>query len=73
MSASNACERQRRARTRRKNGRAVFRLELGEGEAIEALILSSRLSEGEARRKKLVERELAAVVAEWAARWLRHA
>lgn len=72
MSASNARDRQRRARARRKSGRAVFRLELPELEVVEALILSG-MPENEALRRRCVEKELGQVVAAWAARWLRHA
>lgn len=71
MQAASPRERQRRTRARKRVGLAVFRLELGEGAAIEALILAGRLTEGEALRRRSVERELAAVMSEWAAMWLR--
>jgi hypothetical protein len=70
----SAAARQKKARKRRKNGLVCFRVEAVENDLAEALIRSGRLSEDEAARQRRVERELGAVLCEWAARWLdRHA
>jgi hypothetical protein len=62
--------RQARWRARVREGRAIFKLELLHDRVIEALIVSRRLSEDAALRRSEVERELAAVVEQWAERWL---
>jgi len=62
--------RQARWRARVREGRAIFKLELPHDRVIEALIVSRRLSEDAALRRSEVERELAAVVEQWAERWL---
>lgn len=64
-----AAVRQRRARARRKAGLVPISLEIEENAIAEALIASGRLTEAESARRELVGRELAAVVADWAARW----
>jgi hypothetical protein len=66
--ASSPAARQRRARQRRKDGVAVFRLPLPEHLVLEALIASGMPEEAALRRAQ-VERELAGVVREWALRW----
>jgi hypothetical protein len=48
------------------------RIDVDECALAEALILSGRLSEAEALRPELVERELSALVADFISRW-RHA
>ena len=53
--ASSAASRQRRARQRRRLGRAVYRVELDEGEIIRALISSGALSEAQALRPRSIE------------------
>ena len=45
------------------------RLNVREFEIIDALIASGRLSEVESRDRRLVERELADLVDDWARRW----
>ena len=62
--------RQRRRRARQKRGLVCVRLEIEHDEVVEALIRSGRLTEDAALRLPLVERALAAVLAEWARRWL---
>jgi hypothetical protein len=61
--------RKRAERARRKAGEVAYRVTLPEYAVVNALLVSGRLSEAEALRRALVERELAAVLAEWAARW----
>ena len=63
-----ATERKRRERARRRDGLEQYRLELPVG-IIEALISSGRLSADQALRPKLVEKELASVLTQWAERW----
>jgi len=63
--------RQAKWRARVRDGRACYRLDVDRDRAIEALIVSGRLSEDGALRRELVERELAAVVEQWAERWLK--
>jgi hypothetical protein len=58
-----------RYRARRHNGHAIFRLELDRDALIMALLVSGRLTEAQALDHARVERELAGVLAEWAARW----
>jgi hypothetical protein len=62
--------RQARWRARVRNGRAIFKLDLFHDRVVEALIVSRRLTEDAALRRELVERELAAVIEQWAERWL---
>jgi hypothetical protein len=71
----NAAYRQRRARVRRRQGMASYRIEAHEHRLAEALIASGRLSEDAALRRALIEAELGALVEDWIARWLvdRHA
>jgi hypothetical protein len=66
----SAAARQRKFRARLKRGVGCFRIEGVQDDLAKALIRSRRLSEDEALRIRRVERELAAVLAEWAARWL---
>lgn len=67
--ASSSAARSRRARQRRKDGLAVFRLALPEHLVLEALIASGTMREEAALRRAQVERELAGVVRAWARRW----
>jgi len=46
------------------------RLEIEHDQVVEALLRSGRLTETAALRLPLVERALAAMVAEWSARWI---
>jgi len=62
--------RQARFRARVREGRAIFKLELPHDRVIEALVVSHRLSEDAGLRRAEVERELAAVVEQWAGRCL---
>ena len=50
-------------------GASQLRLDVPEVETIEALIASERLTEQQALDRRLVERELAIVLADWAKRW----
>ncbi len=69
-----AAARQRRVRQRRKAGLACFEIEVSEHEIAEALILSGRLTEAEALRRTLIERELGVLVEDFIERWCpRHA
>jgi hypothetical protein len=61
--------RKRAERARRKAGEAAYRIIVPEYDVVAALLASGRLTEAEALRRALVERELAAVLTEWAARW----
>lgn len=61
--------RKRAERARRKAGEVAYRVTVPEYAVLNALLASGRLSECEALRRRSVERELAAVLAEWAARW----
>jgi hypothetical protein len=61
--------RKRAERARRKAGEVAYRLTVVEYDVVAALIASRRLSEAQALRRALVERELTRVLAEWAARW----
>ena len=63
--------RARKARARRRQGMASLRCEVHEFRLVEALLRAGRLSEGEALRRPLVERELAKLVEDWTARWLK--
>jgi hypothetical protein len=49
----------------------VLRVEVCEHDVASALIISRRITEEEALRPALIERELALVVADCAASWLR--
>ena len=68
---SAAAVRQRRARERRKRGQIVLRIAVPEHDVIEALLRSKRLSEDQALRRAQVETAAAAVLQDWAARWLK--
>jgi hypothetical protein len=63
--------RARRARWRRRNGLVPRRIDVDEHGLAEMLIASRRLTEAEALRSELQERELATLVADLIARW-RH-
>jgi hypothetical protein len=66
---SPAAQRQRRARARRRNGHVIRRVDVDEHALATALIASGRLSEAEALRSDLVERELGRLIADWTERW----
>jgi hypothetical protein len=68
---SPAAVRQRRKRWRRRHGFVPRTIDVDEHALAEALILSGRLTEAEALRPSLIERELSALVADFIARW-RH-
>ena len=70
-SPSSARERTRRSRQRKRRGVISVRLDVPEVEIIEALIVSERLSESDTRDRRLVERELSIVLADWAKRWAK--
>jgi hypothetical protein len=66
---SPAANRARRWRWRRRNGLVPRRIDVDEHALAEALIASGRLTESEALRPELLERELAALVADFISRW----
>lgn len=66
---SSAANRARRWRWRRRNGLVPRRIDVDEHALAEAFIASGRLTEAEALRPDLVERELAALVADFILRW----
>jgi hypothetical protein len=66
-----AALRARRTRWRRRNGLVPYQIDADEHALAEALILSGRLTEGEALQPELVGRELSALVADFISRW-RH-
>jgi hypothetical protein len=61
--------RSRRKRARRRAGLVNVAIDVDETGAVEAMIRSGRLSDEQAMRRQLVERELALVVTEWIRRW----
>jgi hypothetical protein len=63
--------RQRRARQRAKDGRAILRLEVDEHLIVSALLDSTRLTEAQALDRRLVERECRDILHEWARIWTR--
>jgi hypothetical protein len=65
----SSAARQRRARERRARGVICLRVEVSEHDVANALIASGRLSEDEALRRSLAEREVAEVLNEWCERW----
>jgi hypothetical protein len=67
-----AAARQQRFRQRRQSGKACLRVEVCEEALITALLASGRLTEGQALRRPLVELELAKLLDDWAARWLKN-
>ena len=68
-SPSSARERARRSRQRKRCGVSV-RLDVHE-RAVEALIVSERLTEEQSRDRRRVERELALVIADFTSRWIK--
>src|SRR5262247_1801554 len=67
----SSAARQRRARERARNGKCILRLEIDEHLVAAALIESHRLTEDQALDRRTVEREVAAILEQWAARWPR--
>jgi hypothetical protein len=70
-----AAERQRERRRRDARGLRVFHIEANEHDLAEAMIANGRLTPEQALRRSLVEGELAKLVTDWIARWIkpRHA
>jgi hypothetical protein len=66
---SPAAIRARKARWRRRNGLVPRRIDVDEHGLAGMLIASNRLTEAEALRPELQERELTALVADLIARW----
>jgi hypothetical protein len=64
-----AAARQRAYRARVRKGEALLRVRVGHP-VIEALIVSTRLSEAEALDRRKVASAVADVVEEWAQHWL---
>jgi hypothetical protein len=69
--ASSAAARARRHRTREKRGEVVLRLPVVEHQVAEALLAFGRLDERAALDRGRVERALAAVLEQWAVRWIK--
>jgi hypothetical protein len=68
---SRAAARARRSRWRRRNGLVPRTIDVDEHALAAALIASGRLTEAEALRSELIERELSALIADFILRW-RH-
>jgi hypothetical protein len=64
-----AAARKRRWKARQRRGEAVYAVIADELALAHALIKSERLTEAETARRDLVERALAALVADFAAQW----
>jgi hypothetical protein len=67
---SNAAARQRRCRTRRRQGTVVLHVEAHEFRLVDALITAGRLTEDESQRRPLVEKAAAALLDDFTQRWL---
>src|SRR5262245_5824183 len=65
--------RQRRRRARRNKGRGVYYVEANEHETAEALIASGRVRDDQSANRKVIERALAQLLADFNARWCGHA
>jgi hypothetical protein len=68
---SAGARRQRRARERERNGRAIFRIECDHDLVVSALIESKSITEVAALDRAAVERELGLFLEAWARRWPR--
>lgn len=64
-------ERKARQRAAERAGIKRLKIEANYHRIVEALLRSTRLTEAEALDKKLVEAEVAEVLAEWASAWLK--
>ena len=62
-------ERSRRARVRKKNGKAVLRVEVDHDPLVLALIESKRMSEAETADLRRVEAVVGKMLGEWAKHW----
>jgi hypothetical protein len=62
--------RQRKCRARRKQGTVVLHVEVHEFRLVDALITAGRLSESESQRRAMVEKAAAALLEDFAQRWL---
>jgi hypothetical protein len=62
-------ERSRRARARKKNGKAVLRVEVDHDPLLLALIESGRMSEAETADLRRVEAVVGKMLGEWAEHW----
>jgi hypothetical protein len=63
--------RKRRLRSRARRGLVVLRVEIDHDRLVEAQLISGRLSERDALDRRRVEADVAEIVNEWAARWLK--
>jgi hypothetical protein len=68
--AERQAQYQRAYRRRQRKGEAVFHVRAGP-DVIEALLVSERLGDEASRNRKQVEAELALILQQWAAYWLR--
>jgi hypothetical protein len=71
LARTPAALKKRRYRRRLRDGLVVLRVEVAECELAEAMIAAGRLSPGAAVDRSELEAAAAAVLTEWAARWLR--
>ena len=62
-------ERSRRARMRKKNGKAVLRIEVDHDPLLLALIESGRMSEADTTDLRRVEAVVGKMLGEWAGHW----
>jgi hypothetical protein len=62
-------ERSRRARQRKKNGKAVLSVEVDQDPLLLALIESGRMSEAETANLRRVEAVIGKMLGEWAQHW----
>jgi hypothetical protein len=62
--------RQRRCRRRRKQGRALLKVEVHEFDLVAALLKAGRLCETGGLQRPKIEQALAKLVEDWTARWL---
>ena len=62
--------RQRRSRLRRRQGRALLRVEANEFDLVAALLKAGRLCEADGLQRPKVEQALTKLVEDWTARWL---
>jgi hypothetical protein len=70
LARTPAALKKRRYRRRLREGRVVLRVEVAECPLAEALIVAGRLTNRQAVDRGELEAAAAAVLTEWAARWL---
>jgi hypothetical protein len=70
VTQSTSALRQRKCRARRRQGTVVLHVEAHEFRLVDALITAGRLTEDESQRRGLVEKAAAALLEDFAQRWL---